>query len=340
VKVHVLTSSWPVHEQDPGGRFVYDSCRALLDAGMELRVHALEPGVELPGAEVQALGEPLDQRVGGVPSRLRQSPRLIVPVLRRLMQPQKGLEEADRVVCHWAFPFPFWAQRQGVHPNTLRTWCHGSGLRQPGGGLWLGRVHPVALVSPHQRRFVPRRFHGSLQVLPVPVAPAVHHSGPVPDRLIFVGRLVRQKGAHLLSAILDELPGWRGVVVGDGPEAAALHQDPRLDCLGALPQGQWFNRVERGVVVCLSTGPEGAPLVVDEARQLGLPVVVSAQLGLAQRVRHEQDGLIVRGMAPKAWAQAVRQAQAHAGRLTAQPSARRGCPAGWSSFVDWVAAPN
>jgi len=62
-------------------------------------------------------------------------------------------------------------------------------------------------------------------VIPNPYDDALFRLRPeVPrDRdLLFVGRLVSDKGVYLLLQALSLLPGWRLTIVGDGPEASAL----------------------------------------------------------------------------------------------------------------------
>jgi glycosyltransferase involved in cell wall biosynthesis len=154
--------------------------------------------------------------------------------------------------------------------------------------------------------------------------------------LVFVGRLTAQKGAQNLSGILDCLPEWTAVVVGDGPLRAQLESDSRITCLGALAPDEWQLKVPRGVGVCPATGPEGSPLVVDELRALGLPVVVAAQSGLAGHVQHQQNGLIERSAKPQAWAESVRCAFESSERLSRHGAQGRDAAGAWSPFVTWV----
>ena len=335
MRVTVLTTSWPKHESDPGGAFVFRSCEELRDRGADLTIHSLESGVGLADALVEPLGLELDRQVGGLVSRLSRRPQLVLPVFRRLLRRYPQWMAADRVVCHWAVPFPLLAQAQGVSLDRLRTWCHGSGLRLPGASWMLGRAHPLAVVADHQRAKLPKRFDSQVSLMPVPSDGVMEPLRQPEKKLIFVGRLVRQKGPDLLPRILDHLPGWRAVVVGDGPLSGQLERDDRISCLGALPTSVWRQRVGGGVGVCPARSSEGTPLVVDELRLAGVPVVVASVDGLAQRVEHGVDGWVVAGRDPQAWASAI--GSAHASTTWSQTLAsERAHSDGWARFADWV----
>ncbi len=331
----MLTSSWPRHVGDPSGAFVVESCLALQRAGASLIVHPLEPGISLPGVQVKPLMAQLNSAVGGLPSRLRRKPHLALKVARQLLQRYPAWCDAERVVSHWAVPFPLLAQASGVASQRLRTWCHGSGLRLPAAGLALGRAHRLALVAAHQRAFLPHRFKGLTTILPVPIQAFHRRQTQRQKTLVVVGRLVAQKGVQLLPELLDELPGWRAEVIGDGPLRQQLENDPRITCFGAHSPQDWPGMLSPGVGLCLSRSAEGSPLVIDELRNLGYPVVASAVAGLAQAVQHEQDGWLVRGRDPQRWARAIRRAF-EADDLPAFSSQRRAAPWAWQPFVNWV----
>jgi len=286
-------------------------------------------------AWVQPLGMSLDDQVGGLLSRIARKPNLLLPILGRLLRRYSTWTQADRVVSHWAVPFPFLAQAQGVPVDRLRTWCHGSGLRLPGASWMLGRAHPLALVCEHQRVQVPKRFGSELPVIPVPIDGILEPRRQPTKQLIFVGRLVRQKGPDLLPLILDHLPGWNAVVVGDGPLRGQLEADDRITCLGALAPTVWRQQVGGGVGVCPARSSEGSPLVIDELRLAGLPVVVASVDGLVQRVEDGVNGWIVGRRFPQDWAAAI--ASAYASTTWSQSSANeRAHPQAWNGFADWV----
>lgn len=112
--------------------------------------------------------------------------------------------------------------------------------------------------------------------------------------VVFAGRLVPQKGTDDLLRSLVGLPG-RLVVLGDGPERAALEAQARrlgvdADFRGfATPAEVWSWMGRASVVVVPSrTGDDGWQeafgLVAAEAQAAGTPVVASTCGGLAEAV--------------------------------------------------------
>ena len=119
-------------------------------------------------------------------------------------------------------------------------------------------------------------------------------SGPIVGSL---GRLDRQKGYDVLVRALQLLPGVTAVLVGDGPERAALERlagelgvSERLHITGWLEDGR--ARLASFDVFVLPSLYEGLPLVVLEAMVAGLPVVASDVGSVRDAVR--EDGRAAR----------------------------------------------
>lgn len=141
-------------------------------------------------------------------------------------------------------------------------------------------------------------------------------------KLLFVGRMVPQKGLDdLLAALAMFPPSERPTldIVGDGPmlgdvcrQAAAAGVD-NMRLLGPKP-AQWL--VENGaryraLVAPFKVAPDGArdtgPLVVKEAMAIGLPVVATAFMGVKETLDPE-TGFLVPPADPQALHAALRSA--------------------------------
>jgi glycosyltransferase involved in cell wall biosynthesis len=96
-------------------------------------------------------------------------------------------------------------------------------------------------------------------------------------RLLFVGRLERYKGLHLLIEALRDLPGVSLTVVGDGlfrGELERLSTGLPVKFLGFQSNTARFYE-DADIFVNPSLGPEGLPLVSLEAMGRGVPCLFS-----------------------------------------------------------------
>lgn len=127
--------------------------------------------------------------------------------------------------------------------------------------------------------------------------------GPgAPLRVTFLGSLAWQKGVHILTKAVDGLPPelFRLRIWGDPTTFPAYSQ--RLRSLLAQPEAVMMGRVDNervgevladsDVLVVPSLWYENSPIVIQEARAAGVPVVASGHGALAEKVRHEVDGLL------------------------------------------------
>ncbi len=172
-----------------------------------------------------------------------------------------------------------------------------------------------------------------------PSAPA---SAPArePDRVLFLGRLVREKGVEYLvrawPRVVQQRPSARLSIVGDGPEleplralAAGLGLDPAAIFTGRIPHGEVGEHLARATCqVVPSIWCENAPVSIHEGLARGLPIVASDLGGLPALVVEGRTGLLARARDPEHLAErllellADRDLQARLGRGCLEAAAR------------------
>ena len=158
-----------------------------------------------------------------------------------------------------------------------------------------------------------------LAVLPIgveiPARPSVRH----PTNHLFVGRFVEKKGIAVLADAVRRLRADGDatplVCVGDGPLRSVMEtlagEVPGVTLTGWLPPDVVREQMNHAVsllvpsVIAGDGDAEGLPSVIPEAMAQGCPVIGSDQGGIAEAVRHEHTGLLVRPGDAGALAQAM-----------------------------------
>jgi glycogen synthase len=180
---------------------------------------------------------------------------------------------------------------------------------------------------------------------------------PVPLELPFkrfvlaYGRMVEKKGFDLLidgfRRLADRHPDVGLVIGGDGSARPALTEQierlgltARVILPGRLSRGQvtWATRHASAFVLPSRVEPFG--IVVLEAMDAGLPVIVSSHGGASEIVRHGVDGLVVDPFDPDALASALDQILADPGAAEGFITAGRARSAefGWEPITDLYVA--
>ena len=121
----------------------------------------------------------------------------------------------------------------------------------------------------------------------------IHRTRPDPDPVVrvgYVGRLAPEKQIEHLAA-LDALPGVQVVIVGDGPDRAALQRLlPHAQFTGLLTGGALSHTVA-DLDVAVQTGPhETFCQAAQEAMASGVPVVAVGAGGLLDLVDSSRTG--------------------------------------------------
>ncbi len=135
-----------------------------------------------------------------------------------------------------------------------------------------------------------------------PAAESERPSGG-PVRLLFVGRVVFQKGLDVLLRALADLPAplaWDIEIIGDGDQRAALTAEAarlglstRITFAGWCDRARIAERYRAADIFVFPSRDEGMPNVVLEAMASGLPIVATAIAGSEELVREGGNGHLV-----------------------------------------------
>ena len=122
-------------------------------------------------------------------------------------------------------------------------------------------------------------------------------------RLLYVGRLVHQKGLDILIQALAKLPPtlpWRLELAGDGPEwtrlaglAGRFNFADRVHVRGWMDKAALPPVYRNADIFVLPSREEGMPSALLEAMAAGLPVIASKVAGASEAVIDGINGLLV-----------------------------------------------
>jgi teichuronic acid biosynthesis glycosyltransferase TuaC len=291
MRIAIVTTSYPAHEDDAAGHFVRAGARELERQGHDIEVVTPNPG--------GAFGWP------GTASRLRERPHRGFEALSWVARARRRVARANAelVIAHWAVPcaWPIGIATQG----RLEVVSHGGDVRLV---LALPTVLRRLIVRTIAARasawiFVSERLRGELyealdgdtrarvERIARVSAPAIE----MPDvreaiarrrrdlagtrAAVSVGRLVASKRVDRAIEHVARSPDLDAlVVVGDGPERARLEdlaRDRRVDVrfVGAVGRREALAWIGAADVLLHGSVAEGLSTVVREADALGTPVV-------------------------------------------------------------------
>lgn len=114
------------------------------------------------------------------------------------------------------------------------------------------------------------------------------------QRFIFVGRLAEVKNLKFLISVFNELPEFTLDIVGFGPLEKELMAMAANNIVfhGAVDNEALPSRYGEADVFILASRSETWGIVVEEALNNGLPVIVSDKVGCAEELVNESNGLI------------------------------------------------
>jgi glycosyltransferase involved in cell wall biosynthesis len=113
---------------------------------------------------------------------------------------------------------------------------------------------------------------------------------------LFLGRFTQEKAGDVLAQAARDA-GMPVRFVGEGPLAEAIARiNPEADVRGWVPADRVFDEIAQARCLVLpSLWYEPGPLVIAEARSLGVPVILARTTGPASWIVDGEDGILVDG---------------------------------------------
>lgn len=132
--------------------------------------------------------------------------------------------------------------------------------------------------------------------------------------LISVGRLVRRKGYDYLLQAMAKInkPNLKLIILGEGPEKDNLEKiikenglEDKVIMPGFVSENKKFQYLNCSDIYVLSSVHEGFGIVLQEAMQVGLPIVSTNYGGQVDIVKENENGILVENRSAAALAQGI-----------------------------------
>jgi teichuronic acid biosynthesis glycosyltransferase TuaC len=324
-RIAVLSTCYPREPGDASGHFVQSEVERLVRAGHDVHVFAPGRGKSADdGAEQHWLGDHGAFGWPGALPRLREKPRRALGVCEfaaRAVHALRASAPFTRLEAHFLVPSGWPIATLSIGPSArtrLELVGHGSDvrlfcrlpkqLRKHITRSWLERRATLRVTSQELAGLL---SDANPELIPrLHVAPSPIDVRGVPDRetararlglrhsekvAVLVSRLIPGKRVALALEALRVLDGLSVVVVGDGPELAALSaRFPNVRFTGRVSRSDALAYIAAADALVSASAEEGAPTVVREARQLGVPVVAVAAGDLAHWAGRDAGILLAR----------------------------------------------
>ncbi|TSC80402.1 MAG: glycosyltransferase [Candidatus Peregrinibacteria bacterium Gr01-1014_25] len=201
----------------------------------------------------------------------------------------------------------------------LRAWTAQSGLHRRIMGAILRRFDHVVFSTRFQEELYEEFYsllprHSVIEnALATTIQHPTSHISHSPFRLLFVGRFVRFKNLEHLLLAMTQLPQTSLTLVGDGPRrerltalVTALNLRSRVQFVPPTRGADKERLFAEHDLLVLPSITEISPHIALEARGAGLPVLLTGETGLSERLTH---GMLLRPLLlPRQIADAMREA--------------------------------
>ena len=167
---------------------------------------------------------------------------------------------------------------------------------------WQNKIHTYITLNEFSRS---KLLHSSLNISP---GRMITKPNFVPDPgegnverenfFLFAGRIVKEKGVHVLLKAFANMPEHTIIIIGDGPEKGLLQEGfrtyPNIFFKGQMEKEMVTGYMKRcRAFICPSIWYEGAPLTIIEAFATGTPVIASRLGSMAESITDGFNGLHV-----------------------------------------------
>ncbi|ANM29260.1 hypothetical protein ABI59_06155 [Acidobacteria bacterium Mor1] len=348
--------------------FACSDVRALIAQGLEVEVHSLRPAQsDTEQLAVERGVAPLHRSYNGAGSLVRgfgaalRHPLAAFRLFRQVARCRGGLLGRSLILAPRALDIASRLHRSpvdrvhlfwGHYPSLVAVALRGMGSRKPV-TVFLGAYDLEAEYPPSQvavAESLALFTHAEVnrerleQMAPRSRVHVVHRGIPVDEPgpevtrepvIAAVGRFIKSKNMHealeVFAALGESAAGARLLMIGDGPERAALEQlardrgiADRVTFTGFLPRAEVQKHLLRaGVMLLMSTKPgERLPNVIKEGLFAGLFCVATRTPGIDELIGPDCAGAVVEPHGIEQAAEAIRGFLA-AGEEQRQEMARR-----------------
>ena len=165
---------------------------------------------------------------------------------------------------------------------------------------WKDKIHTFITLNEFSRlKFVHSSLHVAADRMitkPNFVADPGETNQPREDFYLFAGRIVIEKGVHVLAAAFARMPEENIIIIGDGPEKQELERqfisNTNICFKGHLDKQDVNKYMKRcKAFICPSIWYEGSPLTILEAFATGTPVIASKLGSMAESITDGFNGL-------------------------------------------------